>query len=142
VPKVQPAAQKCDYDEQTPGNGFRSLICLCDTVMLHLVAIFKECSETRNKPSFRASAICKDLENYVAILRFFVLALQQVVVLIDSLEEGSLFPSLKGNYSIHDGFFKGLESLDASCFYGRAFGFQVRYVYKIQLICLFSLFHL
>jgi hypothetical protein len=46
-------------------------------------------------------------------------------MLIDSMDEGSLFPSLEGNYNIHDGFFKAIESLDASCFYGRAFGFQV-----------------
>ncbi|KAI6182701.1 hypothetical protein M3Y97_00409100 [Aphelenchoides bicaudatus] len=132
VPKIQVAAQKCDFDEDTPGNGFRSLICLCDTAILHLVSIFKECTDTRDASSFRAAGICKDVENYVAILRFLVLAFQQTVLLIESLDEGSLFPSLEGDYSIHDGFFKGLESLDASCFYGRAFGFQ--FVPSVTLI--------
>lgn len=41
------------------------------------------------------------------------------------MDEGSLFPSLEGDYAQHNGFFKGIESLDASCFYGRSFGFQV-----------------
>lgn len=80
MPKVQTAARKCDYDEQTPGNGFRSLIYLCDTAILHLVSIFKECSDTRGDASFRAATISKDLESYVAILRFLVLAFQQVVI--------------------------------------------------------------
>lgn len=52
--------------------------------------------------------------------------------MIDSLGEGELFPSLRGNYSIHDDFFKSLENLDSSCFYGRAFGFQ--FVPSVTLI--------
>jgi hormone-sensitive lipase len=127
MPILQKAAQKCDYDENTPGNGFRSLICLCDTVLLHLVSTLKDCQDDTAMAKTLISTVCKELENHVAILRFLILAFQQVAVFIDSLEEGSLFPSLEGDYSIHDGFLKGLESLDASCFYGRAFGSQVGY---------------
>lgn len=94
---------------------------------MHLVSVLRDCLDKCNEPSFRVPTVCKDLENYVAILRFLVLAFQQVGLLIDSLDEGSLFPSLEGDYSVHDGFFKGLESLDASCFYGRSFGFQVSF---------------
>ncbi|KAI6218452.1 hypothetical protein M3Y95_01165700 [Aphelenchoides besseyi] len=122
--KIQEAAQKCDYDEHTPGNGFRSLTCVCDMVTLHLVSVLKKCAETRGSLLFRSTTVCKDLENYVAILRFFVLSFQQVVLLIDALEENSLFPSLDGDYSLYHGILKGIESLDASCFYGRSFGFQ------------------
>jgi hormone-sensitive lipase len=78
VLKIQKAAQKCDYDEETPGNGFRSLICVCDMILLHLVSTFKKCSDTRGGIMFRSTTICKDLENYTAILRFLVLAFQQV----------------------------------------------------------------
>jgi hypothetical protein len=94
-------------------------------VILHLLSALKKCNDTRAGVMFRSTTVCKDLENYVAILRFLILAFQQVVLLIDSMDEGSLFPSLQGDYSAHNGFFKGIESLDASCFYGRSFGFQV-----------------
>ncbi|KAI6177498.1 Hosl-1 [Aphelenchoides bicaudatus] len=132
VQKIQKTAQKCDFDEKTPGNGYRSLICVCDMVLLHLVSTLKKCSETRGSLMFRSTTICKELENYVAIFRFLILAFQQTVLMIESLDEGSLFPSLEGDYSLHDGFFKGIESLDASCFYGRSFGFQ--FVPSVTLI--------
>ncbi|KAI6192718.1 Hosl-1 [Aphelenchoides besseyi] len=122
--KMQEAARKCDYDEHTPGNGFRSLICVCDMVALHLVAELKKCSETRNSLLFQSTTVCKDLENYVAILRFFALSFQQVVLLTETLDENSLFPSLDCDYSLYHGMLKGIEGLDASCFYGRTFGFQ------------------
>ncbi|KAI6202938.1 hypothetical protein M3Y94_00499000 [Aphelenchoides besseyi] len=122
--KMQEAARQCDYDEHTPGNGFRSLICVCDMVALHLVAELKKCLETRSSLLFQSTTVCKDLENYVAILRFFALSFQQVVLLTETLDEKSLFPSLDCEYSSYHGMLKGIESLDASCFYGRSFGFQ------------------
>ncbi|KAI6202814.1 hypothetical protein M3Y94_00483700 [Aphelenchoides besseyi] len=93
-------------------------------VALHLVAELKKCSETRSSLLFQSTTVCKDLENYVAILRFFALSFQQVVLLTETLDEKSLFPSLDCEYSSYHGMLKGIESLDASCFYGRSFGFQ------------------
>ncbi|KAI6201604.1 Hormone-sensitive lipase [Aphelenchoides besseyi] len=111
------------FDEQTPGNEFRSLICVCDMVALHLVAELK-CSKTRSSLLFQSTAVCKKLENYSAILRFFALSFQQIVLLTETLDENSLFPSLDCEYSLYRRMLKGIESLDASCFYGRTFGFQ------------------
>ncbi|KAI6187983.1 Hormone-sensitive lipase [Aphelenchoides besseyi] len=47
-----------------------------------------------------------------------------VVLWTETLDENSLFPSLHCDYSSYRGMLKGIESLDASCFYGRTFGFQ------------------
>ncbi|KAI6219526.1 hypothetical protein M3Y99_01656000 [Aphelenchoides fujianensis] len=132
---IKEAAKKADFDEKTPGNGFRSLVCLCDQVVLHLISVLKECSDTRSGLLFRSTTVCKELENYAAMIRFFVLSFQQVVLLTDSLEENSLFPKLAGDYTKYQGLLKGIESLDASCFYGRSFGFQftptVTYIFNV-----------
>ena len=45
--------------------------------------------------------------------------------MLDSLEEGSLFPPLEGDYQKYNVLLKSIESLDATCFYGRPIGFQV-----------------
>ena len=45
--------------------------------------------------------------------------------MLDSLEEGSLFPPLEGDYQKYSVLLKSIESLDATCFYGRPIGFQV-----------------
>jgi hypothetical protein len=49
-------------------------------IILHLVSALKKCSDTRASVMFRSTTVCKDLENYVAILRFMVLAFQQVII--------------------------------------------------------------
>ena len=45
--------------------------------------------------------------------------------MLDSLAEGSLFPPLEGDYQKYNVLLKSIESLDATCFYGRPIGFQV-----------------
>lgn len=104
MPRVHPAAQKCDYDEKTPGNGFRSLICLCDTTILHLVSVFKECSDTRDGAAFRAIVLCKELETYVAILRFLVLAFQQVTFVYQTTHENYFHPKTPSSDHVNSQF--------------------------------------
>uniref|UniRef100_A0A914H190 Hormone-sensitive lipase n=1 Tax=Globodera rostochiensis TaxID=31243 RepID=A0A914H190_GLORO len=124
IRKLQVASQKCDYDEDTPGNGFRSLVCITDIVLLHLVSVLRICSESRGVMMFRLAHHCKEIEAYSAILRFLVLAYQQVVLMLNRLDGDSLFPPLEGDYQQYNILFKGIESLDGSCFYGRPLGFQ------------------
>jgi len=45
--------------------------------------------------------------------------------MLSLLDSGSLFPPLDSEYSQYNKILKGIESLDASCFYGRLFGSQV-----------------
>ncbi|KAL7075621.1 hypothetical protein ACQ4LE_005412 [Meloidogyne hapla] len=122
--QLQIASQNYDYDEKTPGNGFRSLICISDVVLLHLISVLRICSDNRATIMFRLSHCCKEIEAYVAILRFLILAYQQVVSLLDVLDGSSLFPPLDSDYQQYNIMFRGIENLDASCFYGRSLGFQ------------------
>ena len=52
--------------------------------------------------------------------------------MLDVLDENSLFPPLDGDYQQYNIMFRGIESLDGSCFYGRPLGFQVVF-YKFIL---------
>nr|CAD2200410.1 unnamed protein product [Meloidogyne enterolobii] len=122
--QLQVASQNYDYDENTPGNGFRSLICISDIVLLHLISVLRICSDNRTTIMFRLSHCCKEIEAYVAIIRFLILAYQQVVSLLDVLDNNSLFPPLNSDYQQYNIMFRGIENLDASCFYGRSLGFQ------------------
>jgi hypothetical protein len=45
--------------------------------------------------------------------------------MMDVLDESSLFPPLDSDYQQYNILFRGIESLDGSCFYGRSLGFQV-----------------
>ncbi|KAK0396970.1 hypothetical protein QR680_001927 [Steinernema hermaphroditum] len=122
--KLQDLAVKCDYDAETPGNGFRSLIYVSDAVVMHTITLLRTITEIRGMMMFRVIHYCKEAEGFGAVLRFLVLSTQQVIGCSGQLEKNSLFPPLEGDYSKYNSLFKNIESLDASCFYARALGFQ------------------
>uniref|UniRef100_A0A7E4VSK6 Hormone-sensitive lipase n=1 Tax=Panagrellus redivivus TaxID=6233 RepID=A0A7E4VSK6_PANRE len=124
VKQMNAVCHKCDYDENTPGNGFRSLICVCDMAALQLISILRFVTDNRTTMMFRISHYCKEIEGFGAVLRFLIMSFQQVVAGLDSFEENSLFPPLDGDYEQYNGFFRGIENLDTSCFYARPLGFQ------------------
>ncbi|KAE9556524.1 hypothetical protein FO519_000218 [Halicephalobus sp. NKZ332] len=124
VRQMHAVAHKCDYDENTPGNGFRSLICVCDMAVLQLISILRVCSENRGNLMFRVSHQCKEIEGFAAVLRFLILAFQQVVDALDSFDGDSLFPPLEGDYQQYNMVLRSIEGLDTSCFYARPLGFQ------------------
>lgn len=78
VARLQEISRKYDYNDEVPGNGYRSLVCVCDIVLLRLVSMLRICSTNRSAMSFRVAHYCKEIESYGAILRFLILAFQQV----------------------------------------------------------------
>ncbi|VBB27319.1 unnamed protein product [Acanthocheilonema viteae] len=117
-------APRYDYDKLTPGNGFRSLVCVCDTIVLHLISVLRSCIEHRQTMIFRASYYCKEVESYCAVLNFLVSALRMVIDAAVYAPDNCLFPDLNGDYAKYQAMLGGIEVLDPSCFYGRSLGFQ------------------
>ncbi|MCP9266109.1 Hormone-sensitive lipase [Dirofilaria immitis] len=127
VEKLQDMAPRYDYDKFTPGNGFRSLVCVCDTIVLHLISVLRSCVDHRQTILFRASYYCKEIESYCAVLNFLISALRLVIDSAVYAPDNCLFPDLNGDYSKYHAVLCGIEVLDPSCFYGRPLGFQVRF---------------
>lgn len=73
---------------------------------------------------FRVSHQCKEVEGFAAVLRFLILAFQQVVDALNSFEDDSLFPPMEGDYQQYNMVLRSIEGLDTSCFYARPLGFQ------------------
>lgn len=121
---LQNMAPRYDYDHETPGNGFRSLVCVCDMTVLHLISVLRACVEHRQTIMFRTSYYCKEVEGYGAVLRFFVLSFRKVIEISNQIPGDSLFPSLSDDYTKYHESLKEIEALDSSCFYGRPLGFQ------------------
>ncbi|CAJ0953908.1 unnamed protein product, partial [Mesorhabditis belari] len=124
VMKLQEIAPRFDYDEKVPGNGFRSLVCICDTVVLHLISLLRVCSEMRGSLMFRLSHYTKEIEAYNTVVYFLLEALPQTLSTQEAMPDGFLFPNLKGDYGKWHELLRGVEKLDSSCFYGRPLGFQ------------------
>uniref|UniRef100_A0A0N4ZII1 Hormone-sensitive lipase n=1 Tax=Parastrongyloides trichosuri TaxID=131310 RepID=A0A0N4ZII1_PARTI len=123
--KMNSMALKFDFDENTPGNGFRSMICVCDTVVLHIISLLRSCCLMKNNLMFRISFFCKEIENYMAVLRFWILSSQQLIGSISYDDSDSLFPDIDvEDYDQYFNVLKTLETLDSTCFYSRPLGFQ------------------
>ncbi|CAL2049951.1 unnamed protein product [Caenorhabditis brenneri] len=123
IKKLQEVAPKYDYDEKTPGNGYRSLICICDTTLLHIVSLQKSVFEQRGYLIFRISHFCKELEAYATVLEYLN---KSIPLCLESEKNmrGSLFPPLDGNYETYQEILRVMEKLDSSVFFGRPIGFQ------------------
>lgn len=50
--------------------NFRSLICICDTTLLHVVSLQKAVFEQRGYLIFRISHFCKELEAYATVIDY------------------------------------------------------------------------
>ncbi|KAK6032520.1 hormone-sensitive lipase [Ostertagia ostertagi] len=124
VTQLQDIAPSYDYDENTPGNGFRSLVCICDTTVLHLISLQKSVSEQRGSFVFRLAHYCKELEAFTKVVHFLIDSLPVCIENQASMPSRSLFPPLDGNYEKYYEMLRALEQLDATCFYGRPLGFQ------------------
>ncbi|KAF1747828.1 hypothetical protein GCK72_024294 [Caenorhabditis remanei] len=123
IKKLQEVAPKYDYDEKTPGNGYRSLICICDTTLLHVVSLQKAVYEQRGYLIFRISHFCKELEAYATVIDYLN---KSIPLCLESEKNmrGSLFPPLDGNYETYQEILRVMERLDSSVFFGRPIGFQ------------------
>ncbi|KAK6765830.1 hypothetical protein RB195_025631 [Necator americanus] len=124
VTQLQDIAPSYDYDENTPGNGFRSLVCICDTTVLHVISLQKTVSEQRGSFVFRLAHYCKELEAFAKVINFLIDSLPLCIGNATSMPSGSLFPPLHGSYEKYYEMLRGLEQLDSTCFYGRPLGFQ------------------
>ncbi|CAB3400966.1 unnamed protein product [Caenorhabditis bovis] len=123
IKALQTLAPKYDYDEKTPGNGYRSLVCICDTTLLHIVSLQKSVIEQRGSFVFRLSHFCKELESYAAVVDYLNHAIP-ICVESEKITNGSLFPPLDGDYDNYQKVLHELEKMDSSVFFGRPLGFQ------------------
>ncbi|CAI2356887.1 unnamed protein product [Caenorhabditis sp. 36 PRJEB53466] len=123
IERLQEVAPKYDYDEKTPGNGYRSLICICDTTLMHVVALQKAVLEQRGYFVFRISHFCKELEAYATVIDYLNKSIPLCLESEKSMR-GSLFPPLEGEYDTYQEILRIMEKLDSSVFFGRPIGFQ------------------
>ncbi|VDM58911.1 unnamed protein product [Angiostrongylus costaricensis] len=130
VSRLQNIAPNYDYDEHTPGNGFRSLVCICDTTVLHLVSLQKTVTEQRGSFVFRLAHYCKELEAFAKVVDFLNVSLPLCIENYMSMPSGSLFPPLQGSYDKYYEILRDFEKLDSTCFYGRPLGFQCMFQFS------------
>jgi hormone-sensitive lipase len=138
VKEIESFAHTYDYDAKTPGNGYRSFIFIYESALEYSMRVCKYITENRGSLLFRKSLYLK----YVFFIFIFHITLlyccREIDVcaqMIESLhticvdllkmhaisENGNLYSK---EYSHDNLITKSVKTLNMTCFYGRAVGFQ------------------
>lgn len=111
-----------DFDAQTPGNGYRTLVKVLESCLLHIIDKGRYILSNYNSAFFRAEHNASEMEAYCSALCQLRALLHLAQRLINDNDYGQL-------YSLQDRelsrlFVQEYSSMHKACFYGRCLGFQ------------------
>lgn len=122
VQKVSAFAPNYDFDESTPGNGYRSFVGVTNSMIDYSLVVCQGLSANRSTVFFRKKFYAKEVEACFQVLTSLCSCLRYLITLNEwSENSGDLFAS--GKYSAEELFESG-EAINQYCFYGRCLGFQ------------------
>ncbi|XP_051901453.1 hormone-sensitive lipase isoform X2 [Pristis pectinata] len=111
-----------DFDERTPANGYRSLMKVVRSCVLHIIHKARYISANRHSIFFRTSHNLMEIEAYSSALRQLRALLYIAQKLLTTNKLGDLFFSEERGLS--EEFLHESNSMHKGCFYGRCLGFQ------------------
>ncbi|XP_056291728.1 lipase, hormone-sensitive a [Pseudoliparis swirei] len=111
-----------DLDEQTPGNGYRTLAKVLLSCLLHIIHKGRYIASNYNSAFFRADHNASEMEAYCSALCQLRALLHLAQQLIHDNGFGQLY-SLEGA-DLSRRFVREYSSMHKACFYGRCLGFQ------------------
>lgn len=120
VREVQDFVHEYDFDEDTPGNGFRSFLYVVDCCVKTTLKLARYVMENRGTMLFRKAVYVKEVEAYNHLMASLCTCLKHCHTLRRWTTPGELFPDSR---SVEELLGKA-ETINQFCFYGRCLGFQ------------------
>ncbi|KAM9340347.1 lipase, hormone-sensitive a [Symphorus nematophorus] len=111
-----------DFDAQTPGNGYRTLVKVLHACLLHIIHKGRYIASNYNSAFFRADHNTSEMEAYCSALCQLRALLHLAQRLINDNDYGQLYSLQDGELSRQ--FVQEYSSMHKACFYGRCLGFQ------------------
>ncbi|KAF3834308.1 hypothetical protein F7725_025512 [Dissostichus mawsoni] len=111
-----------DFDAQTPGNGYRTLVKVLLSCLLHIIHKGRYIASNYNSAFFRADHNASEMEAYSSALCQLRALLHLAQRLLNDNEYGQLYALQDGDLSSR--FVQEYSSMHKACFYGRCLGFQ------------------
>uniref|UniRef100_UPI00398F0088 hormone-sensitive lipase n=1 Tax=Pristiophorus japonicus TaxID=55135 RepID=UPI00398F0088 len=111
-----------DFDERTPANGYRSLIKVVRSCILHIIHKARYVSANRRSIFFRTNHNCMEIEAYCSALCQLRALVYFAQKLLTANKHGDLFFGEEKGLS--EDFLHESNSMHKGCFYGRCLGFQ------------------
>ncbi|KAM9738501.1 lipase, hormone-sensitive a [Menidia menidia] len=111
-----------DFDAETPGNGYRTLVKVLLSCLLHIVHKGRYIASNYNGAFFRADHNALEMEAYCSALCQLRALLHLAQRLMSDNEHQQLYTQQDGELSRR--FVQEYSSMHKACFYGRCLGFQ------------------
>ncbi|XP_019959978.1 lipase, hormone-sensitive a isoform X2 [Paralichthys olivaceus] len=111
-----------DFDAQTPGNGYRTLVKVLHACILHIIHKGRYIADNCNGAFFRAEHNASEMEAYCSALCQLRALVHLAQRLINDNECGQLYSQQDGDLTRR--FVQEYSSMHKACFYGRCLGFQ------------------
>nr|XP_043908276.1 lipase, hormone-sensitive a isoform X1 [Solea senegalensis] len=111
-----------DFDAQTPGNGYRTLVKVLQACIVHIIHKGRYIAANYTSAFFRAEHNVSEMEAYASALCQLRALLHLAKQLINDNQHGQLLSPNDGDLSHR--FVQEYSSMHKACFYGRCLGFQ------------------
>ncbi|XP_030644633.1 lipase, hormone-sensitive a [Chanos chanos] len=111
-----------DFDPQTPGNGYRTLVKVLRSCIFHIIQKGRYIAANCHSPFFRVEHNTGEVEAYCSALCQLRALLYLAQRLLSDNEHGQLYSQEEGGLS--EKFVQEYISMHKACFYGRCLGFQ------------------
>ncbi|KAJ8000309.1 hypothetical protein DPEC_G00203500 [Dallia pectoralis] len=111
-----------DFDSDTPGNGYRTLVKVLQSCLLHIIQKGRYIASNYNRAFFRADHNVSEMEAYCSALCQLRALLYLAQRLLNDNDYGQLYSLQDGELSRR--FVREYTSMHKACFYGRCLGFQ------------------
>eukprot|EP00066_Takifugu_rubripes_P018367 XP_011607633.1 PREDICTED: hormone-sensitive lipase-like [Takifugu rubripes] len=111
-----------DFDAQTPGNGYRTLVKVLQSCLFHIIHKGRYIASNCNSAFFRAEHNASEMEAYCNALCQLRALLHLAQQLLNDNVRGELYSLPHTDLSRQ--FVQEYSSMHKACFYGRCLGFQ------------------
>ncbi|KAL0962585.1 hypothetical protein UPYG_G00342090 [Umbra pygmaea] len=111
-----------DFDSDTPGNGYRTLVKVLHSCLLHIIQKGRYIASNCHGAFFRADHNASEMEAYCSALCQLRALLYLAQRLLHDNDHGQLYSLQDGELSRR--FVREYTSMHKACFYGRCLGFQ------------------
>ncbi|XP_072931144.1 hormone-sensitive lipase isoform X2 [Epargyreus clarus] len=121
VDHVRKVAPLYDFDNKSPGNGYRSFVSVVDSCVLHGLKLSRQVCTGRDALLFRKGYFVKEIESCSQLLASLGTCLHHLQTLLSWAPPGELFPTEPHS---PEELFAQADTINQYCFYGRCLGFQ------------------
>lgn len=120
-----------DYDSNTKGNGYRTIVRVVELCFRRLYALGQDFQKNRDGLLFRSDHYYKEIVSYLELSKGLFKFLEFAKLLLGWSDGNDLFPP-ENCYDAKEMTDSHLHEMEKECFYGRRLGFHVSMLYNVQ----------